>query len=90
MADYTPYQKKIINRYYDHKDQILLVRLQEIVTDLFLADTEAKQKSLWNRAAKAMQGLKVPPEVQGRILTQKKVDLLAKHLADWLKSSPTK
>ena len=90
MPDYSPHQKKIINRYYDNKDQILLTRLQEIVTELFLADTESKQKSLWNRAAKAMQGLKVPQPVRERILADKKVDALARHLGEWLKSNPTK
>jgi hypothetical protein len=88
MADYTAYQKKIISRYYDHKDQILLGRLQEIVTELFLAQTESQQKRLWTRAAKAMAGLKVPGSVSQHILETKKPDVLAKNLAQWLKSGP--
>lgn len=90
MPDYTPYQKKIINRYYDHKEQILLARLQEIVTELFLADTDSKRNNLWSRAAKALQGLKIPPALQERILAEKKADLLARHLSEWLKAPTSK
>ena len=87
MADYTRYQKKIIERYYDHKDQILLARLQEIVSDLYLAETDAKQKQLWTRARKAMVGLKVPDELAQHILTQRKVDVLARNVRDWLEAA---
>lgn len=88
MPDYSPYQKKIINRYYDHKDQILLARLQEIVTELYLADTDSKRKNLWNRAGKAMTSLKVPQTMQSHILAEKKPEVLAKNLNQWLHSSP--
>jgi len=84
MAEYTRHQKKIIERYYDHKDQILLGRLQEIVTDLYLAETEAKQKQLWARATKAMNGLKVPADLAQHILAEKKVEVLARNVRDWL------
>ena len=46
MPDHTPYQRKLISRYYDHRDTILLTRLQEIVTDLVLAESEAKTRRL--------------------------------------------
>ena len=84
MPDYTRYQKKIIERYYDHRDEILLARLQEIVTDLYLADTEGKQKQLWTRAKKAMSGLKLPPDLIDHILSQRKVEILARNVRDWL------
>ena len=88
MPDYTPHQKKIISRYYEHKAQILLSRLQEIVTELYLADNEAKKKQLWSRAAKAMHGLKIPPAIQAHILSQRRPELLAKNLVQWLRSPP--
>ncbi len=41
MVDYTPYQKGIIKRYYEHRDTIALNALAEIVSDLYLAESES-------------------------------------------------
>jgi len=84
MPEYSRYQKKVIERYYDHRDQIMLTRLGEIVTELYLADTEAKAKRLWSRAESAMKAIKVPAATMQHILQRKKPELLADHLRDWL------
>ncbi len=84
MGDYTPHQKKIIERYYEHRDGIMLSKLADIVSDLYLADTDAKLNRLWGRAEKAMQALKVPDSTRDHILTTRKPDLLARHLRGWL------
>jgi hypothetical protein len=63
MTDYTPYQQKIIKRYYDQQDTIQRQRLAELVSELYLAEGK-KLKRLWESAASAMQKLGVP---QGRI-----------------------
>ena len=57
--DYTPYQQKIIKRYYDNQDTLQHQRLAELVSDLYLAEGKKKQK-LWAAAAAAMQKLGVP------------------------------
>jgi hypothetical protein len=57
--DYTPYQQKIIKRYYDSQDTIQTQRLAELVGELYLAEGKKKQK-LWASAAAAMQKLGVP------------------------------
>jgi hypothetical protein len=88
MGDFTPHQKKIINRYYDNRDHIMITRLQEIVTELYLADTESKQKRLWKRAETAMKSLKVPPTQMAHLLAQKKPEMLAHHLRQWLEAKP--
>lgn len=85
MAEYSPYQKKLIERYYDRRDDILLSRLGEIVTELYLAGSDSARKSLWSRADKAMKGLKVADSIRQHILNQKKPQLLAEHLRDWQK-----
>ena len=36
--EYSSYQRKVINRYYDNIDTITLTRLQELVSDLYLAE----------------------------------------------------
>lgn len=84
MKDYTPYQKKVIQRYYDQRDVIMLTRLQELVTDLVLAETDAKRDRLWQRADAAMQALKVPDSIRQHILTQRRPDILAMNVKDWL------
>jgi hypothetical protein len=59
MRDYSNYQKKIIKRYYDNRDDIDFSRLGEIATDLYLA-TGKKTERLWKQAAEIMARLNVP------------------------------
>jgi hypothetical protein len=59
MTDYTPYQQKIIKRYYDNQDTIQRQRLAELVSELFLAEGKKRERA-WQAAAAAMQKLGVP------------------------------
>jgi len=61
MADkeYSRYQQKVIQRYYDNREQIDEQRLAELVTSLFLA-SPAKQKKLWQTAEELLTRMKVP------------------------------
>jgi len=59
MPDHTPYQQKIIRRFYEHQPEILLTRLANLVTDLYLAEGKKRQQ-LWKSALAAMQKLEVP------------------------------
>jgi hypothetical protein len=59
MPDHTPYQQKIIRRYYEQQPEILLTRLANLVTDLYLAEGK-KRRQLWKLALAAMQKLGVP------------------------------
>ena len=87
MTDYTRHQKKIIERYYDRRDEIMLAKLQEIVTELYLAESDAKRDQLWKRAEKAMKALKAPESVARHILTQAKPEVLAKNVRQWLQDA---
>ena len=82
--DYSQYQKAVISGYYNNLDTIMLQKLGELVTELYLADTQAKQERLWQRARKAMINLKVPPAIIDHIMEKKDVEVLAKSLQDWL------
>ena len=68
---YSGYQQDVISRYYENLDTIMLGKLQEIVTDLYLAETEAKEKRLWERVDKAMQKLKIKPTALLQAIEQK-------------------
>ena len=88
MADHTPYQKKIINAYYDRRDQIMLEKIGALVTELVLADDQRARDRLWKRAEKAMKALKVAPSVVERILTQQDPEVLARNLRNWMEKAP--
>jgi len=87
VTDFTPHQQKIIGRYYDNRDQIMLDKLSAAVTDLFLADTEAKRAALWKRADKAMKQMKVPATIIAHILQSRDPEILAKNLRGWLEAA---
>jgi hypothetical protein len=76
---YSSYQKKVIKRFYENREQIETQRLQEIVTEIYLAGGGKKADRLWERAAALLEraeGL-APAEVE-RILTQRDVEGLAR------------
>lgn len=53
--EYSGYQRKVINRYYQNLDTITAQRLGEIVSELALcAGDEKKAGRLWERARTAL------------------------------------
>jgi hypothetical protein len=83
--EYSSYQKKVIQNYYQHKDTIVLTRLQELVTELYLAETEAKTKKLWQQVEKSLTKLKIKPALRNRILESQDIKILAQNLHEWLR-----
>ncbi len=79
----SKYQGEVIQRYYENLDVIMLRRLQELVTGLYLAD-DARKNQLWERARKAMMKLKVNSAIIDHIMEKRNVEILAKNLQDWL------
>ena len=80
----SKYQTELIRRYYGNLDTIMLRKLSELVTELYLADSAARQNQLWQRVHKAMLKLKVPPAITNHIMEKRSVEILAKNLHDWL------
>jgi hypothetical protein len=68
MAKRTPYQDRIVRNYYKNQDAILLQRLGDLVTDLYLAEGQARVR-LWKRAGETLRKLKIP-EAQVQHLVQ--------------------
>ncbi len=83
MPDYTPYQKRIIKRYYDHKTELMIQKLSEFVSELSVEEAESKRRQLWTRAEKALRNLKVPSARIARILEAQDVKLLAEVVKDY-------
>ncbi len=89
--EYTKHQRKIIQRYYDNLDTIMLTTLQELVSEIYLAEGKRKKlDQLWDRADKAMANIGVPPEIQAHILARRSPEILAKNIEDWLKQASKK
>ena len=70
MAQLTRHQQSIVKRYYDNLDTVLLQRLGEQVTDLYLAEGKKRAK-LWETIEKSLAKLGVP---KSRIATILKSD----------------
>jgi hypothetical protein len=88
--EYSEYQKKVISGYYDNLNSIMLQKVSELVTELYLADTPAQKDRLWQRVHKAMMNLKIPPAIIDHIMKKKDVEVLAKNLQDWLAAAKKK
>jgi hypothetical protein len=76
MADHTPYQQKIIKRYYDNQGTIHRQRLAELVTELYLSEGKKRQR-VWTAIAAAMQKLGVPQSRIDHLLKQDNPALVA-------------
>ena len=83
--DYTPHQQNIISGYYRNLDTIMLAKLQELVTELYMADTQTKRDRLWKRVEQAMTKLGIPATLAEHILASKDIEILAANLQDWLR-----
>jgi len=88
--EYTDYQKSVIHGYFNNLDAIMLQKVAELVSELYVADTDAKKERLWQRVQKAMTNLKIPPAIADHILAQRDVQVLAKNLQDWQKGKAGK
>ena len=87
--EYSAYQSEIISRYYSNMNVIMLQKLSELVSELYLAD-DAKKEKLWQRAQKAMSNLGVKEGLARHIMEKKDVEILAKNLQDWLAAANKK
>lgn len=81
--DYSQYQQSVISDYYKNLDSIMLQKLSELVSELFLAETEKKRARLWQRVHKAMTNLKIPPGIIGHIMEKQDSQILAQNLQEW-------
>tara|TARA_A100000171_G_scaffold53117_2_gene77123 strand:- start:8725 stop:8997 length:273 start_codon:yes stop_codon:yes gene_type:complete len=77
--EFSSYQRKVINRYYDNLDTIVVTRLGEIVTDMALAGGDEKKLArLWKRAEQALERVKGQSNEVSQIIDQRDVEALAR------------
>ena len=85
MAKRSAYQERAIRNYYENKDAIMIQRLGDLLTDLYLAEGKARVR-LWKRATTALEKLEVPPKQIQRIVQSDNPTLLANLLKQLLNS----
>ena len=73
----TNYQKKIIHRYYEKREEISTQRLGEIVTELYLAESEKKKAKLWEQAEKALRNTDANEAWLNKVVADKNLEGLA-------------
>lgn len=76
MADYSPYQQKIIKRYYQNMPAIQVQRLAELVTELYLAEGK-KRDRLWKQVGESLERLEFPASRVAHLLEKRDPALLA-------------
>jgi hypothetical protein len=76
MAEYSKYQQKVIKRYYDNRDSIALQRVQELVTELYLASGKKREKH-WESLALHLGKLGVKPDVIDHLRREDKPEKVA-------------
>lgn len=83
MADreYSSYQRKVISRYYENRDQMDDQRLSELVADLYLAEGKKRAK-LWTTAQELMERLGVPASRVTHVCETDDAALLAEVVKD--------
>ena len=76
MAEYSKYQQKIIKNYYDNRENIALQRVQELVTELYLAEGK-KRARLWNSLPGHLEKLGLKQQEIDHVVAEEKPELVA-------------
>lgn len=79
--EYSKYQQKVIQRYYENRPQIDEQRLSELVTNLFLAEGKKRAK-LWETAQELMKRLNVPKSRIEHVVASNDPAILAEVVKD--------
>ena len=76
--DFTPGQKKIVDRYYRNIDSIVQQKLTEAVSELAMGCDDKKAARLWKSVATALAKTPADPARIERIVAARDVPALAR------------
>lgn len=76
MSNYSKHQQKIIKNYYDNRETISLQKVQELVTELYLAEGKKRQKH-WKSLAGHLEKLGVKQAHIDHLIEQDNPELVA-------------
>jgi len=80
--DLSRHQSSIVKRYYKNIDTIVATRLQEAVTELYLAESDKKRAALWKKVQAQLGKTPADPGVVHQIVEDGDVERLAKLVND--------
>jgi hypothetical protein len=86
MAKRSNYQDRVIRNYYHNRDEIMLQRLGELVTDLFLAEGKTRAR-LWKRVGEILEKLEIPKDQIQQLVRADNPTLVANVLKKLLEQS---
>jgi hypothetical protein len=75
---YSSHQKGIIKRYYENKDSLMTQKLGEIVSELYLCDSDKKADRLWKSARTALLNAGVVEKRVEIVVANRDLEKLAK------------
>jgi hypothetical protein len=76
MENFTRHQQGIIRSYYQNRDTVSFQRVQELLTDIYLAEGKKKEK-LWDSMFNHLEKLGVPADQINHIKTKRDPELIA-------------
>lgn len=77
--NFSKHQQNIIRNYYDNRESIAIQKLQENITELYLAEGK-KRATVWKRVIGHLEKLKVPKAQIDHFVEKDDVTLIAKYL----------
>ena len=75
MQNFSPYQQKLIKRYYRNFDAISQQRLMELTTEIYLSEGK-KLDRLWKNVSELLQKMEFPQSRIDHLLEKKEPQLL--------------
>jgi len=73
----TPYQRGVVRRYYEHRDNRAHQRLSEMVSELYLCEDREKADRLWRRVGSALREVGAPEARVRRLTAARDLEALA-------------
>jgi hypothetical protein len=77
---YSAHQRKIINRYYEHRDTIALNKLGELVSELYLCEDKKKADRLWKQVQTHLEKTDAAPATRRQIIDNRDLTELGRIL----------
>lgn len=87
LDDFSKHQQGIIKRYYENRSTILLQKLSEQVTELYLAEGKKRDRH-WQSVATTLSKLGIPAARIEHVTKQKDPTLLAKLVQELQNAEP--
>ena len=76
--DLSRHQRGIVKRYYENQDTIALTRLQELVSELYLAMADGKKTDrYWKQVRTHLSKTDTPPVVVEKVVSGQDLEALA-------------